>query len=198
MIFFKEDLPDEISEDQQEKLFSDKNISEVIARNIRLAIFIANKHDGLLDDEELLLCALFALVKAANSFNSEAGVKFSTFASRCIENEILYRLRGENKHKKTVSIDQIASTAPDGTEFLLKNILPDEKSENLFKKFEDRELIKRLVSVLSEEEKRILCMWVDGKTQKEIGSDIGVGQPQVNRLLKRIFEKMREKCPGRS
>ena len=148
--------------------------------------------------EELVSIGTIGLIKAISSFNKEKNIKLATYASRCIENEILMYIRKTSVHKREVSIDEPLSVDWDGNELLLSDILGSE-GDNISAKMEDdeeRKMIRDAVSNLNERERTIIEMrfgLLDGKelTQKEVADLLGISQSYISRLEKRIILRLR-------
>ncbi len=172
--------------------------NELIEHNLRLVVYIAkrfeNKNDSI---EDLISIGTIGLVKAITTFKPERNIKLATYASRCIENEILMYIR-KMKSKCEVSLDEPLNTDWDGNELLLSDILGTEE-ENIMEeieKREERESIRRAMLSLPERERRIIELrygFADGKeyTQNEVAEMMGISQSYISRLEKRIIEKLR-------
>ena len=173
--------------------------SELIEHNLRLVVYIAQKFDNTgVGVEDLISIGTIGLIKAINTFNPEKKIKLATYASRCIENEILMYLRRNNKTRMEVSIDEPLNVDWDGNELLLSDILgtdADVVSRNIEQESE-RELLRSAVSELGTREREIMELrfgLVDGKekTQKEVAQAIGISQSYISRLEKKIIRKLR-------
>ena len=149
--------------------------------------------------EDLISIGTIGLMKSVNTFNSEKKIKLATYASRCIENEILMYLRRKNKIKTEVSIDEPLNKDSDGNELLLSDILgtdPDITYRNLEDEV-DMKLLKEAIRKLNSREKNIMEMrfgFISGreKTQKEVADELGISQSYISRLEKKIIGKMRK------
>ena len=167
----------------------------LIERNLRLVAHIVKKYQTLEEDnEDLLSVGTIGLIKAINTFNPEKNIKLATYASRCIENEILMYLRRNNKTKLEVSIDEPLNVDWDGNELLLSDILGTDE-DVIYKNLEDeveRKLLIRAIAKLSEREQTIIRLRfgignADGKelTQKEVAELLGISQSYISRLEKK-------------
>ena len=172
----------------------------LVERNLRLVVYIAKKFENTgVDLEDLISIGTIGLMKSVNTFNSEKKIKLATYASRCIENEILMYLRRNNKIKTEVSIDEPLNKDSDGNELLLSDILgtdPDITYRNLEDEV-DMKLLKEAIRKLNSREKNIMEMrfgFISGreKTQKEVADELGISQSYISRLEKKIIGKMRK------
>ena len=174
----------------------------LIEHNLRLVVYIAKKFDNTgVGVEDLISIGTIGLIKAINTFNSDKNIKLATYASRCIENEILMYLRRNSKHKMEVSIDEPLNVDWDGNELLLSDILGTEEdviSKNIENEVE-RKLLKKAIGKLSEREKKIveLRFGIDNengeeKTQKEVAELLGISQSYISRLEKKIIRRLKK------
>ena len=163
-------------------------------------VYIAKKFENTgIGIEDLISIGTIGLMKSVNTFNSEKKIKLATYASRCIENEILMYLRRNNKIKTEVSIDEPLNKDSDGNELLLSDILgtdPDITYRNLEDEV-DMKLLKEAIRKLNSREKNIMEMrfgFISGreKTQKEVADELGISQSYISRLEKKIIGKMRK------
>ena len=193
-------------EDEAEfiKKLSEKNNLEarqiLVERNLRLVVYIAKKFENTgIGIEDLISIGTIGLMKGVNTFNSDKKIKLATYASRCIENEILMFLRKNNKIKGEVSIDEPLNKDCDGNELLLSDILgtdPDITSRKLEDEV-DKKLLKASILKLNPREKNIMEMrfgFKTGKekTQKEVADELGISQSYISRLEKKIIDKMKK------
>ncbi len=171
----------------------------LIEHNIRLVVYISKKFEntGVLV-EDLISIGTIGLMKAINTFNPEKNIKLATYASRCIENEILMYLRRNQKIRTEVSLDEPLNMDVDGNELLLSDILGTD-SDVISKGLEeeiDRQLLKEAIKVLTGREKTIvqLRFGLDGdgreKTQKEVADMMGISQSYISRLEKKIMKRL--------
>ena len=176
--------------------------ASLIEHNLRLVVYIAQKFDNTgVGVEDLISIGTIGLIKAINTFNPEKKIKLATYASRCIENEILMYLRRNNKTRMEVSIDEPLNVDWDGNELLLSDILGTEEDviyQGLEQEAEHR-VLGSAISKLSEREQVIVKLrfginMPEGreKTQKEVADLLGISQSYISRLEKRIITKLRE------
>ena len=173
--------------------------NKLVEHNLRLVVYIAKKFDNTgVGVEDLISIGTIGLMKAINTFNPDKNIKLATYASRCIENEILMFLRKATQYRGEVSIDEPLNIDWDGNELLLSDILgtdADVVSRNIEQESE-RELLRSAVSELGTREREIMELrfgLVDGKekTQKEVAQAIGISQSYISRLEKKIIRKLR-------
>lgn len=174
--------------------------SLLIERNLRLVVYIARKFDNTgVDMDDLISIGALGLIKAVNSFAPEKNIKLATYASRCIENEILMHLRRVNRLKLEVSLDEPLNVDFEGNELLLSDVLgtePDVVSRPLENNAE-RELLWKALDKLSSREKAIMEMRFgllgkEEKTQKEVADMMGISQSYISRLEKKIIFRLRK------
>ena len=172
----------------------------LIERNLRLVVYISRKFENTgISIEDLISIGAIGLIKAVNSFDPEKNIKLATYASRCIENEILMVLRKSNRLKSEVSFDEPLKTDWDGNELLLSDILgtePDLVSKELDADVE-KQMLHTAIDKLNDREKYIVGLRYGlgaGKehTQKEVADMMGISQSYISRLEKRIIGKLRE------
>ena len=174
--------------------------SKLIERNLRLVVYIAKKFDNTgIGVEDLISIGTIGLIKAINTFNPAKKIKLATYASRCIENEILMYLRRNSKTKLEVSIDEPLNVDWDGNELLLSDILGTDE-DTIYKDLEneaERKILFRALNKLSGREKMIVRMRFgldhpEGKemTQKEVADILGISQSYISRLEKRILHRL--------
>ena len=173
----------------------------LIEHNLRLVVYIAKKFDNTgVGVEDLISIGTIGLIKEINTFNSEKKIKLATYASRCIENEILMYLRRNSKTRLEVSIDEPLNVDWDGNELLLSDILGTEE-DIIYRDIEDeveRNLLLHAVNTLSEREKQIVELRFglnrrDGKemTQKQVADLLGISQSYISRLEKKIMKRLK-------
>ena len=176
--------------------------ASLIEHNLRLVVYIAKKFDNTgVGAEDLISIGTIGLIKAINTFNPMKNIKLATYASRCIENEILMYLRRNNKTKLEVSIDEPLNVDWDGNELLLSDILGTEE-DTIYKDLEqeaERKILIKALNLLSARERSIIQMrfgigTVDGeeKTQKEVADLLGISQSYISRLEKKIMVRLRK------
>lgn len=199
-------LPEPLSKEEEEALLARLQSGEsavreeLIVHNLRLVVYIAKKFEtsGVFV-EDLISIGTIGLIKAVNTFRPEKNIKLATYASRCIENEILMYLRKTSTHKADVSIDEPLNVDWDGNELLLSDILgsePDSIHENL--EYDDeKKLLLKCVRTLPSRERMIMNMrfGLDGEsehTQKEVADLLGISQSYISRLEKRILGQLKK------
>lgn len=200
-----EALPPPLSKDEEEVLLEklpqgDQTArSMLIERNLRLVVYIARKFENTgINIEDLISIGTIGLIKAVNTFNPEKKIKLATYASRCIENEILMYLRRNNKTRSEVSFDEPLNIDWDGNELLLSDVMGTEE-DIITKDLEanvDKKLLLSALQKLSAREKQImeLRFGLNGgmeKTQKDVADQLGISQSYISRLEKRIIKRLR-------
>ncbi len=201
-----EALPPPLTNDEESYLLTkleecDCGVKTVlIERNLRLVVYIARKFENTgVGVEDLISIGTIGLIKAINTFNPSKNIKLATYASRCIENEILMYLRRNNRVKTEISIDEPLNIDWDGNELLLSDILGTE-NDLIHRSIEDevdKELLSSAMKKLSVREKRImelrfgLASGVE-KTQKEVADMLGISQSYISRLEKRIISRLKK------
>lgn len=172
----------------------------LVEHNLRLVVYIAKKFENTgIGIEDLVSIGTIGLMKSINTFNNDKNIKLATYASRCIENEILMYLRRSTKIKSEISIDEPLNQDGDGNELLLSDILGTDE-DTTSKRLEDevdKKLLKISISKLNNREKEIMKLrfgFVTGeeKTQKEVADLLGISQSYISRLEKKIIKKMRQ------
>lgn len=173
---------------------------ELIEHNLRLVVYIARKFDNTgVDLDDLISVGTIGLIKAVNTFNSDKNIKLATYASRCIENEILMHLRKISKIRGEISLDEPLNVDYEGNKLLLSDILgtdPEIVHKNS-EEGEERKILKLALSKLSLREKQIMNMrfGLDGEeefTQKEVADILGISQSYISRLEKKIVERLKK------
>ncbi|OCB00940.1 RNA polymerase sporulation sigma factor SigE [Clostridium beijerinckii] len=199
-------LPPPLSKDEEEDLVNklnggDENIrSTLIERNLRLVVYIARKFENTgVYVEDLISVGTIGLIKAVNTFNPEKKIKLATYASRCIENEILMYLRRNSKIKAEISFYEPLNIDWDGNELLLSDILGTENDTvyNLIEDEVDKQLLVMALKSLNDREKEIvrLRFGLNGtreKTQKEVADMLGISQSYISRLEKKIIKRLKK------
>ena len=166
----------------------------LIERNLRLVVYIAKKFDNTgIGVEDLISIGTIGLIKAINTFNPAKKIKLATYASRCIENEILMYLRRNNKTRMEVSIDEPLNVDWDGNELLLSDILGTDE-DIIYRDLEhevDRKLLLKAMKII---ELRFGINQKDGeeKTQKEVADMMGISQSYISRLEKKIIKRLKK------
>ena len=174
----------------------------LIEHNLRLVVYIAKKFDNTgIGVEDLISIGTIGLIKSINTFNRDKNIKLATYASRCIENEILMYLRRNNKTKLEESIDEPLNVDWDGNELLLSDILGTDE-DVIYRDLEnevERNLLKKAISRLGERERTIIMLRFglggnDDKemTQKEVADFLGISQSYISRLEKKIMKRLKK------
>ncbi len=172
--------------------------STLIEHNLRLVVYIAKKFENTgINIEDLISIGTIGLIKAVNTFEPKKNIKLATYASRCIENEILMYLRRNLKHRVEVSLDEPLNVDWDGNELLLSDVLGTE-SDMIYKKIEgevEKNLLWQAMHKLNSREKTIIQLRfglgdVGEKTQKEVADILGISQSYISRLEKRILKRL--------
>ena len=173
----------------------------LIEHNLRLVVYIAKKFDNTgIGVEDLISIGTIGLIKSIHTFNPNKNIKLATYASRCIENEILMYLRRNNKTKLEVSIDEPLNVDWDGNELLLSDILGTEE-DTIYKDLEsevEHRILVKAINGLSKRERMIVQMRYglstnggEEKTQKEVADMLGISQSYISRLEKKIMQRLR-------
>ena len=173
--------------------------TQLIERNLRLVVYIARRFENTgVGIEDLISIGTIGLIKAVETYKPAKNIKLATYASRCIENEILMYLRKNANRRSEISLDEPLNTDWDGNELLLSDVLGTE-SDMIEKPIEDRvdrDLLFEAIARLSERERLIITMrfGLDGKTertQKEVADQLGISQSYISRLEKRIIHRLK-------
>lgn len=201
-----ETLPPPLSTEEENKALEDlANNSEsarkmLVERNLRLVVYIAKKFENSgVNIEDLISIGTIGLMKAINTFDVNKNIKLATYASRCIENEILMYLRRNSRTKNEISIDEPLNTDGDGNELLLSDILGSDE-DGVFKNLEteaDKRIIGEYLENLNEREKCIMELRFgfkcgEEKTQKEVADMLGISQSYISRIEKKIIHNMKK------
>lgn len=174
--------------------------SVLIERNLRLVVYIARKFENTgIGIEDLVSIGTIGLIKAVNTFNVERKIKLATYASKCIENEILMYLRRNARLRSEVSFDEPLNVDWDGNELLLSDVLGTD-NDLIYKRLEDevdKTLLRRALAKLQGRERRIMELRFglgDGveRTQKEVADSLGISQSYISRLEKRIIKRLQK------
>jgi RNA polymerase sporulation-specific sigma factor len=201
-----EALPPPLTKEEEEMLIEKLSAGDetakslLIERNLRLVVYIARKFENTgINIEDLISIGTIGLIKAVNTFNPEKKIKLATYASRCIENEILMYLRRNNKVRSEVSFDEPLNIDWDGNELLLSDVLGTE-DDVITKDLEadvDRNLLFNALRQLNDREKQIMELRFglsggEEKTQKDVADLLGISQSYISRLEKRIIKRLRK------
>ncbi len=201
-----ESLPPPLSREEEAALLArlaqgdQEAKGQLIERNLRLVVYIARKFENTgIGIEDLISTGTIGLIKAVNTFDGEKKIKLATYASRCIENEILMHLRKNSKIRYEVSIDEPLNIDWDGNELLLSDILGTEPDliTRTMEDAGDRKQLLSAITKLTEREKRIVelrygLFGLEEKTQKEVADMMGISQSYISRLEKRIIKRLQK------
>ena len=198
-------LPAPLSREEEVKLVQELRQDDgairatLIEHNLRLVAFIARKFENTnVGIEDLISIGTIGLIKAVNTFDPTKKIKLATYASRCIENEILMYLRRNSKSRQDISLDEPLSTDWDGNELLLSDVLGSD-DDDVYRAIEedvDRELLRDALKKLTGREQRIMCLRFglsggECRTQKEVADVLGISQSYISRLEKKILHRLR-------
>lgn len=200
-------FPHPLTREEEEKyvelMFAgDKQAREkLIQHNLRLIVHIAKKYMQAAESEELLSVGSIGLIKAIDSYKPNKGSTISTYASRCIENEILMLLRANKKHKACVSVDEVVAEGKDGSNLTLRDIIPQNEEQDTDKIVEKRvfveEVIKNLKQSLSERDFKIFMLRYglnDGieRSQQEVADIMGISRSYISRIETKALETIKQ------
>ena len=198
-------LPPPFTKEEEEKVMQalrdgDESVREgLIEHNLRLVVYIARKFENTgVGVEDLISIGTIVLIKAVGTFDAGKKIKLATYASRCIENEILMYLRRHSRTRMEVSLDEPLNVDWDGNELLLSDVMgtdPDLVGRELERET-DRALLREAISRLTAREQKIMQMrfGLDGckeRTQREVADELGISQSYISRLEKRIIKRLR-------
>lgn len=202
-----ETLPPPLETEEENKMISMLNTEsnafareKLIVHNLRLVVYIARKFDAVgAGIEDLVSIGTIGLIKAVNTFCPDRNIKLATYASRCIENEILMYMRKTTQLKSEISIDEPLNIDWDGNELLLSDILGSDGSEvgGRVEHEDEKKILNMQIAKLSERERNIMSMrfGLGGqkeRTQKEVADLLGISQSYISRLEKRIIERLKK------
>ncbi len=194
-------LPPEEEAEAIEKLIYDDMDSRklLVEHNLRLVVYIAKKFENTgVGIEDLISIGTIGLIKAINTFKPDKNIKLATYASRCIENEILMYIRKTNNRKCEISIDEPINVDWDGNELLLSDILGSD-ADSVYSDLEideDRKTVRNAIDELNDRDRLIITLRFglsgnEEKTQKEVADMLGISQSYISRLEKRIIKKLK-------
>ena len=201
-----ESLPQPFTADEEQELLTRLTDDEegvrgaLIEHNLRLVVYIARKFDNTgVDLEDLVSVGTIGLIKAVKTFNMDKNIKLATYASRCIENEILMHLRRVVKLKGEVSLDEPLNVDYEGNELLLSDVLGTD-SDVVYKDIEtsaEKQMLREAIAKLSPREKQIMDLRFgleggDELTQKQVADLLGISQSYISRLEKKIVARLRK------
>lgn len=199
-------LPPALSDEEEKLLLSrletdgDEVRKTLIEHNIRLVIYIAKKFENTnVDSDDLISIGSVGLIKAINSYKADKNIKIATYASKCIENEILMYLRKISKYQKDISFDEPLNVDSEGNELSLNDLVPTDRNlpQNDLEDKSEKKLLWQILNNLSPREKDIMVMRFglygdEEKTQKEVADDMGISQSYISRLEKKIIARIRK------
>ena len=198
-------LPPPLSREEEAELLSRLGSGEesvrqtLIERNLRLVVYIAKRFENTgINIEDLISIGTIGLIKAINTYKTDKKIKLATYASRCIENEILMYLRKNSSQRSEVSLDEPLNTDWDGNELLLCDVLGTD-ADTVMRPIEDdgdRQLLSAAIGKLSEREQEIIVLRFGlrghrEQTQKEVADRLGISQSYISRLEKRIINRLK-------
>ena len=203
-------LPPPLGKDEENEMIcrlgEDEGARQIlIERNLRLVVYIAKRFENTgVGIEDLVSIGTIGLIKAINTFKADKNIKLATYASRCIENEILMYIRKNSSTKAEISIDEPLNTDWDGNELLLSDILGTEEDSIAYEMeiMEERLSIRRAVAGLNDREREIIELryGMRGRrelTQKEVADKLGISQSYISRLEKKIISKLKANIEAR-
>ncbi len=204
-------LPPPLSREEEatiiERLETDEEAKQIlIEHNLRLVVYIAKRFENTgVGIEDLVSIGTIGLIKAINTFRADKNIKLATYASRCIENEILMYIRKTSGMKAEVSIDEPLNVDWDGNELLLSDVLGSDEDDGIvfeIEQLEERAAIRRAVASLEDREREIIELRYGMRgepelTQKEVADRLGISQSYISRLEKKIIARLREELEAR-
>ena len=198
-------LPPPLTREEETALLNSEELSQeaknlLIEHNLRLVVYIAKRFEGTgTGIEDLVSIGTIGLIKAINTFRPDKNIKLATYASRCIENEILMYIRKFSGVRCEISIDEPLNVDWDGNELLLSDVLGNDDDNIVYEieQREEREMIRRAVEALEPREREIIEMRYglggrDEMTQKEVADSLGISQSYISRLEKKIIGRLRD------
>ena len=205
-------LPEPLSKEEEQLLSEqlangdDKAREKLIVHNLRLVVYIAKKFESSgVNIEDLISIGTIGLIKAVNTFTPEKNIKLATYASRCIENEILMYLRKIASQKMEISLDEPLNTDWDGNELMLADVLGSEGDEisREIEEDDEKRMVMEIIKTLPERERIIIDMRFglgdkEELTQKEVADKLGISQSYISRLEKRIIKRIGDKLKAMS
>jgi len=204
-IFSSETLPEPLPNKEEETYINMLNTvnkdfarSKLIEHNLRLVLYIAKRFESKkVELEDLVSVGVIGLVKAVDSFNADKNIKIATYASRCIENEILMHLRKVNRTQNDMSLDEPLSVDEEGSELVISDIIPsDVETYDIVELEDEKKYLISTLSTLNEREKEIIILRYglngqDELTQKEVADLMDISQSYISRLEKKILKKLK-------
>ena len=202
-------LPSPLSPEEEamciDRIEEDDVRARLIEHNLRLVVYVAKKFENVgTGIEDLISIGTVGLIKAINTFRADKSIKLATYASRCIENEILMYIRKNNSQRTAISIDEPLNTDWDGNELLLSDILGSEEDNICYEleQREERQMVRDAVCNLAPRERELIELRYGMRTgremtQKEVADLLGISQSYISRLEKRILSSLRESLAGK-
>ena len=202
-------LPSPLSPEEEamciDRIEEDDVRARLIEHNLRLVVYVAKKFENVgTGIEDLISIGTVGLIKAINTFRADKSIKLATYASCCIENEILMYIRKNNSQRTAISIDEPLNTDWDGNELLLSDILGSEEDNICYEleQREERQMVRDAVCNLAPRERELIELRYGMRTgremtQKEVADLLGISQSYISRLEKRILSSLRENLAGR-
>lgn len=203
-------LPAPLTREEENEILESEEMTEyqrnmLIEHNLRLVVYIAKKFENTgINIEDLISIGTVGLMKAINTFKTDKNIKLATYASRCIENEILMYIRKSSVQRKEISIDEPLNVDWDGNVLLLSDILGSDADAVCrdIEEDEERKIVRLCVGSLKKREKTIIELrfgMLDGKerTQKEVADMLGISQSYISRLEKKIINRLRKEMTGK-
>jgi len=202
MVAEKSSFPKPLSKADEEQYIrafhnGDMKAKEILIKhNLRLVAHIVKKYNGAAEADDLISCGTIGLIKAINSFKLDKGTQISTYAARCIENEILMYLRVTKKHQQVHSLNEALGSDKDGNDIILADIIPDE-TESLTDRAEHRHMMKKLIAAmrerLTDREFKIIALRYGIETntalpQREVAKKLGISRSYISRIEKHAIE----------
>lgn len=205
-------LPEPLTKEEEQLLSEqlangdEKAREKLIVHNLRLVVYIAKKFESSgVNIEDLISIGTIGLIKAVNTFSPEKNIKLATYASRCIENEILMYLRKISSQKMEISLDEPLNIDWDGNELMLADVLGSEGDEisREIEEDDEKRMVMEIIKTLPERERIIIDMRFglgdkEELTQKEVADKLGISQSYISRLEKRIIKRIGDKLKAMS
>ena len=200
-------MPDILSEEDEKyyiEMLSSENSElakqKLIEHNLRLVVYVAKKFPSAdVDVEDLISIGSLGLIKAINSYKADKNIKIATYASKCIENEILMYLRKISKQKQVVSLDEPLNVDSEGNELVLFDLLPSENDcpQESMEKSTEKQILWKVINKLNQREKEIMVLRFglsggEELTQKEVADSLGISQSYISRLEKKIVIRIKK------
>ncbi len=205
-------FPDPLTKEEEQKVLErfengdERARDELINHNLRLVAHIVKKYNNSLEADDLISVGTIGLIKAVDSFDSKKGVLLSTYASRCIENEILMLIRSNKKHKDTISLNTMLAPKNDSEDLELGNLIPSEDEEDVFEQVETGCLMTDIMKIMEKDltpmEQEIikyrygLCSY-PLKTQKEVAEIFGISRSYISRIENKIIKTLQKSLAKR-